>query len=172
MLFLTFCTSAPKAPVRPDMIQRESLLPNGTYHHSISLYILGTKKDFSFKGIVSLSDETIKVMGLSMFGTTEFRLEENRKTGHVNIEFFRDALKKAEPKIREYYKTIRIVLTTGKDGGNADILKRHESGFPEEMKAESARYTLKDYDQNLIPKVMKVDHPEFRVSVKVTEYEI
>src|SRR5688572_11117891 len=97
MLFLTFCTSAPKDPVSPEIIQRESLFPNGTYHHSISLYILGPKRDFSFKGIVSLGDEAVKVMGLSMFGTTEFRLEENRKTGDVTIEFFRETLKKAEP---------------------------------------------------------------------------
>jgi hypothetical protein len=168
---LVSCTTAPKQ-LKEASLTRKVVIPEGTYNHDVALFIKDGNRDLSLKGIVEIGRLRIQVVGLSMFGTTEFRLDEDRTTGSLSVEIYRDSMKPAETKIRGYYQILRQFLTAEKQDTRFEVTKTNNHGFPEEMKSKDARFYLRDYDQNQIPLNVKIEHPDFHVQIKVTDYEI
>ncbi|HEX4923324.1 MAG TPA: hypothetical protein VFV50_04530 [Bdellovibrionales bacterium] len=178
LLWSAGCASAPKVSgVAPK--QRETLLPNGTYRHSVrlSISLSSGRREFTLDGVVSTGEKQIQVVGLSLFGTTEFRITDNLDDNRVTVEIYRDGLKRAENKIREYYATLRLFLTAKAakeheriliwaqtDGGGRPVLLR--------VPGASTEFRPASYDHNGIPMSLEIKSDSFDARIKVTAYEI
>ncbi|MEQ1876504.1 MAG: hypothetical protein ABL958_07650 [Bdellovibrionia bacterium] len=178
LLFLIFaaCTTAPKTSGTASA-DRDRLFPFGTYRHKIGLSVSlekGGTRDMSFDGVVELRAEKVQVIGLSPFGTTEFKITESG--GKIEIETFRAQLKKAEPRFLEYYSVLRRLFGAKFRREAETELVWGEGGSPGPMllldsKSQSS-FKLLDYDSNAIPLVMEIVHPKFSARIQVAGYEI
>lgn len=150
--------------LHPDA-PRTRLFPNGVYYHDVILTIKPAtpqQKKYTFDGVVKIDKDQIIVIAMSFFGTTEFRIIENIKTGEVSSEVYREGLKKFEPQLKNLYSTLRTVLMA--------------QGTPTEMTATQegtpVNFVFSGYDKNKIPVHIEINHPQFQVKVKIKHYEI
>ncbi len=188
-LALVFCAALPAcAPKKVKMISqggtRDQLFPYGVYKHDVGLVMAKTdtspEKKFDFTGVVKVNADQIQLVGLSYFGTTVFKVLEDRKTGEVKTEVFVEQMKKFESKIPEYYSTLRLFLIARLPL----VSKLHQlqwnkidsRGFPLEAATvdleKNAVFRFKNYDLNNIPTEITIEHPNFTVAVKVSDYDI
>jgi len=172
-LLLAACTSAPKT-AGTATAERERLFPFGTYRHKVELKAGG--REFGLVGVVELRAERVQVVGLSAFGTTEFRIVESVSDGKIAIEIFREQLKKFEPRILEYYSVLRSLF-------RAKMKRETETDlvWAENAPAGPARlldpkngseFKIFNYDSNAVPLGLEISHPKFSARIKVTGYEI
>lgn len=163
LFFAIACSSTPKT-AGISSGSRESLFPFGTYQHKVELKISvanSQTREVSLDGVVALKSDRVQVIGLSGFGTTEFKIYEDRTTGKITIETFREALKKAEPKILEYYSVLRLLLSAKMRGPGE---------FSDQV--SGTKFYLSDFDKNSIPMKLEMIHPAFSAKIKVVGYEI
>lgn len=153
--------------------------PNGQYYHSIHLKILEPGKDereFRFTGAVSIEPDAIHVVGLSPFGTTIFRIDEDRGSGAISAQVYLDAMKKHEQQLRDFYSVIRLLLLTKKTAGSD--LKRDSLGRPLDANisgpgVESGLHFLfNHYDEHGVPDRVQILAPRFQVDLTVTGYDL
>ena len=167
-----------------ENVAHHRLFPNGVYKHKVKLTIVsnGTspEKKFSFDGVVQLSDESIRVVVLSFFGTTMLKINDNLKTGELQTEVFLPQIKKFEPKLRDYYSILKLVLimsaTRPDDSGKIVWTKVNDKGLPLELKTSAqdkeVSFKFENYDKADIPEEVSLTHPTFKAEIKVTGYEI
>ena len=177
-LIVASCAGAPKTS-RVATSDRDRLFPFGTYRHKVDLTVkLNSEKNRSFKldGIVDLREEKIQVIGISAFGTTEFKIVEDRKSGAISIEIYRDQLKKAENRFRDYYSVLRRLLDAKMKRGADSELVWAEFDETGPLKLTEARtgstFYLSQFDRNKIPTALEVHHREFSALIKVVGYEL
>ena len=176
------------APKKIKMISqggtRDQLFPNGVYKHDVGLTMAKTEtseeKKFDFTGVVKVNAELIQLVGLSYFGTTVFKITENRKTNEIKTEVFVEQMKKYESKIPEYYSTLRLFLIASLPlETHPRQLKWNKidgRGFPLEAQTvdyeKNALFRFKNYDLNNIPTEISIEHPNFTVQIKVSDYDL
>ncbi len=157
-----WCACAHQFVMR-DGVSRENIFPNGLYKHTVTLSLA---QKFAFNGIVQIRPDVIKILGLSHFSTTVFRIEEDRASGAVSVEVFMEEFKKNEPKIREYYAVLRLLL----------LAKFPPEGPPIEQEFvhddKKVRVTFAEYEEHGIPRVMSLRYDAFFAEIRVTGYEI
>jgi hypothetical protein len=163
---------------------RTLLFPYGEYRHDVHVHLVKAPEkgpqEMDFHGVVSLQKEKILMLGLSPFGTTLFRVEENRESGDIQIESSIDAIKKHEDRIKNFYKAIREVLTLPISGFEQNpfvqVLGRNEKGFPSRFHMKSSQGSLNvdllKFDAEDIPREIDLDSENFSLKIKVTGYEI
>ena len=155
-----------------------NLFPSGTYRHNVTLTTSAFAQVYRFSGVLRLYTDYVQIAVLSQFGTTEFKIYENLKTGEIKTEIFRPEFKKFEPRLNEYYRVLRLVLLS-KNKAHGDLLKWksvNEKGYPLDIDAlvdqNEVHFRLSAYDDNNIPGKFEISHPQFNVSVEVSGYEI
>jgi hypothetical protein len=149
---LAGCTQAPvKIP------EGGGIYPYGKYQHDVKIKILTPPRTMTMRGVVSYTADSLKVIGLSSFGTTVFRIDENLKTGEISKEFYMDIIRKNEDKFMEFYRIIRELVTAPK---GATDFTRGETHF-----------VLSDPDENGIYCTVHVEHPQFVLDIDVTDYD-
>lgn len=152
-LFLGGCTHAPLRV--PD---GGGLYPFGAYKHHVKIQmLLPQPRAVEMNGAVSVNAEKLRVVGLSSFGTTVFRIEEDLKTGVVKREFYLEAIEKNSSRFMEFYYLIRELLTAPK--GSTEFERR------------GAHFTVSEPDKNGIYRKVHVTHPQVVLDVEVTGYE-
>ncbi len=174
ILLLVSCTTPTPKTSGTAFGTRESLFPFGTYRHKINLKVqigTGDERTFALEGVVDLRADHVQVIGLSPFGTTEFKIREERGSGTVAIEIYRDSLKRAEPKILEYYSVLRLLLNARLDPAAEKNLVWSQDSKLSDPKSGTL-FELSNYDQNKIPLGLELTHPKFSARIKVTGYEI
>ena len=102
-LALAACTSAPPKPIPVS----ELLYPPGTYQHKVHVHIVRPVRDIDLRGVIRSEPERLKVIGLSSFNTTVFRIDENLKTGEIEKEFLVEAIKRNEEKFMFFYAMLK-----------------------------------------------------------------
>jgi hypothetical protein len=171
------CTTVPKVM---NLQSRQSLFPEGIYEHKVELTFsskAGQKRQ-SFHGIVQLSLESLQFNALSPFGTTVFRLTENRKTGDIQFENFVSDLAPFETQIRLFYSLVRAVLTAPfeiKPSETLSVLAKDDQGLPRRLQIHalksSAVVELQKYDEQKIPREIHVQHEQFQIQIEVVSYD-
>ena len=157
---------------------QDLVFPLGLYHHEITLGLKegGVK---NFNGVIQLKSERITVVGLSSFGTTVFKITEDRTTGLIETEIYIEALKKYEIRILVFYKLIReiLLLRTSSVAGNRLLIKQRSpegvplaAEFTEDGKKVSLR--LSELDEHRIPGRIELEQDNFSVIVKVVGYDL
>ncbi len=71
-------------------------------------------RNFDVRGIIESRDDVLKVVGLSNFNTTVFRITENLKTGEVDKEFFVETIRRNEEKFMFFYRLMKQMLLARK----------------------------------------------------------
>lgn len=157
---------------------RQFLFPQGLYRHNVHLEIqkepqkepqkteTRDRQKFSFNGVVTISEQTIKIVGFSPFGTTLFRMSEDQKSGRVETQVYIDALKPMESRMAEYYVVLKKLLTI-KHSGNP----RPQQIILQTPAGETPVH-FKHYDQNGVPDEIDVQNSKFSIQIKVSGYEI
>ena len=136
----------------------DGIYPFGKYQHNVKIKTLvPSERTMELRGVVSYSAEAIKVVGLSSFGTTVFRIDENLKTGEIKKEFQLEVLRQHQDRFMEFYQLIRTLITAAK--GVTDF------------KHGPAHFILSDPDDHLIYRKIHIDHPHVVLDIAVTEYE-
>lgn len=136
---------------------RARLFPDGLYRHAVSLKLSdGTTRDFD--GIVDVTPKRIKVIGLSGFGTTMFRIEEERDTAAIHTTIYLKPLKPHEAEIVRFYRVLRKMMLLPVDG-------------PLKVTLEDVEVRFSDYDENRVPGRIEMHHPKFDVAVKMVGYD-
>jgi hypothetical protein len=164
---------------------QDRLFPNGTYKHEVKLLLparegMPEEKSFNFNGLVRLEDAKIQVVVFSFFGTTAFKIIEDLKTGEVKSEVYVGVLRKFEPRIQDYYKILREVLLAGSvapsEGSRLKWVRTDDRGLPLEVETvgleKNAVFKLSRFDEHRIPAEFLIEHPHFKVTVKVASYEL
>jgi hypothetical protein len=182
---LSACTSMGKPKAPP--LARTLIFPNGIYHHDVELKVPKTaeheEKNFGFNGVVKISDDTIQVVALSPFGTTAFRITEDRVSHGISDEIYLAQMRKFEPKLLEYYSTLRELLTLQwHDEKVSNIIWKEVSAdqlpllieFLNEKAdpPEKAVFKFIQYDEQKMPIKMEIIGEKFEVKIKVSRYEI
>jgi hypothetical protein len=168
LLLLTtpvFFSSCASQKVVSSEVAANRLFPDGNYRHKVSLTLparaSAPERKFDFTGVVQIKSDVIRVVVLSFFGTTAFKINDDLKTGNIDTEIYVPQLKKFEPKIRAYYAALRQVLLSGpKPQGE------------EEKLDNAATFKITSYDDHHIPSEFEIHHPDFLVDVKVVSYEL
>ena len=169
-----------------ESVARTRLFPNGVYRHKVRLTIAShgdvPEKKFDFDGVVRISDDAIRVVVLSFFGTTLVKINDDLKKGEVTSEVFIEPMKKFEPKLREYYSVLKLVLispaTHAGESANTPVVwnKVNEKGLPLELKttadSKDVEFLFNSYDKSDIPESVLVKHPSFTADIQVTGYEL
>jgi hypothetical protein len=156
---------------------RRDLFPKGTYTHQVTVQV-PSQRTYSFKGLVTLSEDSIRVVGLGFLNATAFRLWENRKTQELQCEIYYEPMKKYEPRLRQFYGHLHTLLTlkAHEEELGTKRIKADADGFPLEIESMVAEKQVKiefqNYDEKKIPRRIKIVRPEFSVEVEVTDYEI
>jgi len=146
------CTHTLKAPPSSELIY-----PHGKYQHQVKVQIVQPSRTMDVKGVVESSRESLKVIGISSFGTTVFRIDENYQTGEVHKEFYVDALRRNEERVMSFYNLLKEVLATRKG--------------VTEFEKHGAKFVLSNPDQNQIYRTMVIQHPQVNLNIEVTSYE-
>lgn len=164
-------------------LSQDLLFPLGTYTHNVHIQPIMENgkeaREFSFKGIVKIEKDTIRISGLSPFGTTLFKLAEDRRTGKVELVNYIDALKKFESKFMDYYAILKVLLGAPQDFSDKDSLRlvsKSKSGKPEKLEtiglSKNAIFEFKKYDSSGIPEEIQIQHPHFLIDIRVSGYEV
>ena len=185
LIFISIgCSTAPK--MKPTLnLNREFLLPTGTYHHNVQLILNinqpGQTKNFRMIGLVRKDEEQISTIALSPLGFTLFKVTDHLKTGEISYEIFIEQIKKHESKIQAYYLILKKLLTL-KTLPEADPTlhwdQRSAEGLPEQVSIKNSpdekpsTFHLSKYDPNHIPLQITIEDPNFKVEVEVSSYEI
>lgn len=182
VLGLLSCASPRKAV--NGAVLREKLFPYGTYTQKVSLTLPAKagadKKSFNFTGVVQLTPDAIHVAGMSFFGTTAFKIDEDRKTGEIKTEVYIEQMKKFEPRLKEYYQILREILIADakpdQDVSHLKWLRMNGNGQPVEMKTvgfdKNAEFQLDGFDENGIPNEFDIEQEAFSVKVRVSGYDL
>lgn len=150
---MTACASKPpKVPGPSDRIY-----PPGTYQHKVNVRIAEPARNVDLRGVVKSSPESLKVVGLSTFNTTVFRIDENLKTGEIEKEFYVDAIRRNEDKFMFFYALLKELQLAPK-GQN-------------EFDRQGAHFKLSKADENNIPRLIEVTHEKVNLTIEVTGYE-
>jgi hypothetical protein len=152
-IFVCACSSAPKAPPPPS----DLIYPHGTYQHKVKVQIVQPVRNVDVRGVVESRPDDLKVVGISSFGTTVFRIDENYRTGEVNKEFYVDALKRNEERFMYFYALLKELLNAPKGAT--------------EFEKQGAKFTLTNPDQNQIYRTVSILHPQVNLNIEVTGYE-
>ena len=153
-LFLTFLflfTGCAHKELRPPV--GGGLFPFGTYQHNVK--ITTPDRTMEMRGVVSYRADQIKVIGLTAFGATAFRIEG--ANGVIKKEFYLDIIKKHEDRFMYFYQMIRELITAPK--GEIDFTR------------QGSHFLLSQPDANGIYKNIHVTHPQFTLNIEVTDYE-
>jgi len=154
VLWLAACTHQPL-----QIPEGGGIYPYGKYQHGVKVKALtpGQERTMEMNGIVSYSADFIKVIGLSTFGTTLFRIDENLKTGELKKEFYLDIIRNHEAQFLNFYRLIRELITAPK--GITDFQRG------------DAHFVLTEPDESGIYCKIHVDHPQVILDIKVNDYE-
>ena len=154
-LLLTACTHAP-----PKVPQGTGLFPYGAYRHKVNIQVLEPKdvRPMEMRGAVSVTAQEIRVVGLSTFGTTIFRIEENLKTGEIKKEYYLEIIKKNPQRFVEFYYLIRELLTAPKDATS--------------FERRGAHFTISAPDSQGIFRKVHVVNSQVELNIEVTGYEL
>jgi hypothetical protein len=151
-LTLSACAHAPlKIP------EGGGIYPFGKYQHDVKIRTIEPARTMEMKGVVAYSPESIKVVGLSSFNTTVFKIEENLKTGEIKKEFFLEIIRKHADRFMNFYYLIRELITAPK---GATAFAKH-----------GAQFTLSDPDKNGIYTKVHIEHPQVVIDVEVDDYD-
>ena len=177
--------AAPGKRMDSGKTRGDLLFPGGKYTHQVQLRIPEapdpSKRSFDFRGIVAISPEVIRIAVLSPFGTTLFRMTENRASGELKVENFVSELKTSEARVREYYADLRKLLLahvheSEAGGDEVHAVSRDSAGRPVRLEANGGspptRYRLDAWDERGVPLNVKVEGAHFTVTIEVTSYEI
>jgi hypothetical protein len=151
-LFLVSCTHQPlKIP------EGGGIYPYGTYQHNVKVMTKAPARTMEMRGVVSYRADGIKVVGLSTFGTTIFRISEDSKTGEIEKEFYLDIVRQHEDQFMNFYHLIRELVTAPK--GQTDFVRG------------DAHFVLSKPDENGIYRRIHVEHPQFILDIEVAKYD-
>lgn len=179
LLALGGCSSPQKTVSGP--ISLRHVFPYGNYQHHVALQIPGAAKNlprrFEFNGVVQTSEDAIRIAVLSAFGTTAFKINEDRRSGEIKAEIYVDGMKQYEPRLRAYYSTLRLLLLAENPPparSPVQFQKTNAQGFPLEATVlkEATLFRFSDYDAHGIPGRIAIEHPQFQVEIEVSGYEI
>lgn len=135
------------------------LYPFGKYQHHVEIHPKAAgAKAMEMRGVVAYDADAIKVIGLSSFGTTVFRIEENLKTGEIKKEFYLEIIRQHADRFIGFYKMIRALMIAPK--GSTDF------------KGGDAHFVVSQPDASGIYRQIHVDHPQVILDVTVDDYEI
>jgi hypothetical protein len=152
-VLLSACASKPKAPPPAS----ELMYPHGTYKHLVKVQIVQPVKNVDLRGFVESRADELKVVGLSNFGTTVFKIDENYKTGELTKEFYVDALKRNEERFMYFYSLLKELLNAPKGKTEFD--------------SQGAHFVLSDPDENKVYRKVAITHPQVNLNIEVTGYE-
>lgn len=137
------------------------LFPYGVYKHDVGVTFQQEGKDqfHRFFGILELRPETTRMVALSPFGTTVFRLTEDKKTHQISMEFAFEPLRRLEERFRQFYSMVQA-----------------SSDLPMDWKQnigalEKVGFEVVSYRKDGIPKEMKLQNSRFSVRIEVMNYE-
>jgi hypothetical protein len=186
ILMVLSATACSSRKIRPEAMSHgphSLLFPYGTYQHQVRIKTAQSEstesKEFAFNGIVKTNDEWIKIASLSPLGTTLVRIQENRRTNHVDFVSYVETFKKYESKFIEYYEVLKELLLAPENptrGDRFQIKKKNPDGTLAEVETldleQNAVFLFKKYDEHQIPEEIQVRHPKFTIEIKVSGYDI
>ncbi len=133
------------------------LYPHGTYQHKVNVKIQEPARSVDLRGVIKSAPESLKVVGLSSFNTTVFRIDENLKTGVVEKEFYVDAIRRNEEKFMFFYALLKELLLAPKGQTEFD--------------RQGAHFKISKPDENNIYRTIEITHPQVNLTIEVTSYE-
>jgi hypothetical protein len=134
------------------------IYPFGKYQHKVKIKTREPERTMEMRGVVSYTPEAIKVIGLSTFNTTIFRIEENLKTGEIKKEFYLEIIRKHQDRFMNFYYLIRELITAPK--GTIDFTRN------------GAHFTFSEPDKLGIYTKIHIDHPQVLLDVEVDDYDL
>jgi hypothetical protein len=166
-VFLIFgCTTPSKRISSPDVI-KTAVFPDGIYQHDVALQIHGKegeKQNNHFRGVVKLKPEAIQIVSLSPFGTTVFKIIDDRVARKVDKEIYVEEMKPYANKIIEYYIVLKAMLLAERD----PLAK----GFQMIQVNPDTTIRFDHYDSNHIPGLANIHSPQFDADIKITGYDL
>ncbi|HMN69555.1 MAG TPA: hypothetical protein PKC28_13525 [Bdellovibrionales bacterium] len=153
LILLSACAHKPPAVVPTS----ELAYPLGTYQHAVRIDIVEPQRQMKLRGVIQSREDKLTVVGLSTFGTTIFRIEEDYKTGEIKKEFYLDVIRQHEERFMFFYKLMSQLLKIPKGTTTTD--------------REGARFTLSEPDKNGIARHIKIEHRRVILNIEVTKYE-
>jgi hypothetical protein len=175
LLILSFgaCSTGEKKIAFPATISKDLVFPYGVYHHDVELEIKGNgetdpskripTQNYHFKGIVQITADSIQIVALSPFGTTVFKIMDDLVTGKLHDEVYLARMKPFEPKLIDYYTSLKKLLTAKKIGASE----------PQFIKLPNdTMITFDKYDSKNIPAIVHIDSKTFTVKIEVESYDL
>jgi|GEM_PF-1903716 len=179
IIFQSSCASPKTAPPRTAQPPegRIQLFPNGVYIHEVKI-LPKEGKPRNMKAVVSIQEDSIKLVGLSPFHTTLFRLEENRTTGEIVVKDFQPIPDRVKTEFDSFYRTLhRLLVLPLKEATSdqaRDFVVEYAGGRPTLLKSKDSenRIEIGEYDSLGIPRRLRAIQPKFEALVRISHYEL
>lgn len=153
LLLLAACTTKPlRAPPPSDR-----LYPPGTYQHKVNVQIIEPARNIDLRGVIQSQPERLKVVGLSTFNTTVFRIDENLKTGEIEKEFYVDTIRRNEEKFMFFYTMLKEL----------QLARKGQTEFDR----QGAHFNLSAPDEKGIYRHIEIKEAHVHLNIEVTGYE-
>lgn len=146
------CTLPPV--VRPGGSQLH--FPPGTYYGRAKIEIKNPKKVIEFKVVVE-SRATLRIMGISRLGSTDFRFEYNWTSGKWSKELYEPETKRYSDEFLAFFSSMRDLFSAPQ--GQPSFEKR------------GAKFDLFDRDENQIFRRVLIDQAREQITLEFTNYE-
>ncbi len=180
IIFIFLITSCVTTSKIKQISESEMLFPLGDYRHLVHLQILASnpkdgEKTFTFVSLVQIKMDSIQIAALSPFSTTLFRINENRKSGDIQVESYSDSITKFTPQIRSYYHILRLLILARRDTKSTSglsLISQNSNGLPFEMAVSEidggAHFYFAHYDNQNIPDQVEIKAQHFRAQIEVS----
>jgi hypothetical protein len=150
---LSACASKPPKAPGPS----ELLYPHGTYQHKVKVQIIQPSRTIDLRGVIKSQPDSLKVVGLSSFNTTVFRIDENLKTGEIQKEFYVDTIRRNEEKFMFFYQLLKELV----------LARKGQTEFDR----QGAHFKVSAPDENGIYRKIEIKHEHVNLDIEVSGYE-
>lgn len=147
---------------RPAVVDSQNtLFPPGIYKHSVRIQPIGLA-EMPFKGVLSLSNEELKLILLGPMDITALKIIENFRNKNVVVDITLQELKKYEPRLSYFYEILRLFILFPKNKTSWGSLKIQNNIYygPHNLTIE-----IKKMDHGH-PSAFEMKHPQFTVFVE------
>jgi hypothetical protein len=157
LMFMSVTVSCAHKDIRPP--NGDGLYPFGKYQHQVKVNVLTpVLRLIEMQGVVAYSKEALHMVGLSTFGTTVFKIDEDFKTGELKKEFYLEIMRQHPEQFMEFYSMIRSLM----------LQKKGQTQFRE----RGAEFSLSEPDPEGIYRHIEITHPNVQIEIQVRDYDL
>jgi hypothetical protein len=164
LLIISFSGCAHEKIYKIPVGGRTTLIPYGVHRQSVTVHVkkegnANAPKKMNFSGVMDYRADHTQLIGLSPFGSTLFRLNDDAKTKTLTFTTDNEQMKKAEPYLKATYAPIREMLAVPYPPLMREVVKG------------DLKFRFEEFNDQEMPMKISITTPDFDLTIDEDGYE-